>query len=284
MIETAKIKENTYDFLCHIPRVDFYEKNLHYLPSVYYGREHPRQYMECFYKDGCENMPVIIWIHGGAWDDEFLTSSYRPESVLAELAEKGYFIACLEYRLARHKVLPACLEDCQMAIEYLRENAGKYHIDPQRIGLWGESAGAHIACMTGSNYNDKKVMPVQGIVSFYCPSDLVKMLEDQNGDLGFLVNVLPDCPLTEKEQKHILEKMSPAHYADKKSIPPILLFHGDQDEVVACRQSCEYKAKLENAGNDAELIIVPGQGHGFFHGQMYYEKVIDFFEKNVSDK
>ncbi|MDY4693381.1 MAG: alpha/beta hydrolase [Blautia sp.] len=275
---------NTYDFLHHIQRVDFYEKNLHYLPLVYYGQEHPRQYMECFYKDGCENMPVIIWIHGGAWDDEFLTSSYRPESVLAELAEKGYFIACLEYRLARHKPLPACLEDCQMAIEYLRENAGKYHIDPRKIGLWGESAGAHIACMAGSNYNNKNIMPVQGIVSFYCPSDLVEMLEEQNGDPGFLVNVLPDCPLTEKEQKQILEKMSPVHYADKKSIPPILLLHGDQDEVVACRQSCEYKTKLENAGNDAELIIVPGQGHGFFHGKMYYEKVIEFFQKNVSGK
>ena len=71
-------KENIYEFLCQIPRVDFYQKNLHYLPAVYYGQEHPRQYMECFYKDGCENMPVIIWIHGGAWDDEFLTASYRP--------------------------------------------------------------------------------------------------------------------------------------------------------------------------------------------------------------
>ena len=89
-------KENIYEFLCQIPRVDFYQKNLHYLPAVYYGQEHPRQHMECFYKDGCENMPVIIWIHGGAWDDEFLTASYRPEITLAELAEKGYFIACLE--------------------------------------------------------------------------------------------------------------------------------------------------------------------------------------------
>ena len=180
-------KENIYEFLCQIPRVDFYQKNLHYLPAVYYGQEHPRQYMECFYKDGCENMPVIIWIHGGAWDDEFLTASYRPEITLAELAEKGYFIACLEYRLARYAALPACLEDCQMAIEYLRKTADIYHIDPQKIGLWGESAGAHIACMVGSNYNNKKMMPVQGIVSFYCPSDLTEMLKEQNNIPGFLV-------------------------------------------------------------------------------------------------
>lgn len=276
--------ENTYEFLCHMPRVDFYRKNLHYLPAVYYGQEHPRQYMECFYKDGCEKMPVVIWIHGGAWDDEFLTASYRPEPVLAELAEKGYFIACLEYRLARHKALPSCIEDCQSAIEYLRENADRYHIDSQKIGLWGESAGAHIACMAGSNYNNKKITLVQGIVAFYCPSDLEKMLEKQNGELGFLVNVLPGYQLSEEEQKKVLEKMSPVHYADKSSVPPILLFHGDQDNVVDYRQSCEYKTKLEKAGNDVELVIVPGQGHGFFCGRRYYDKVIEFFEKKVSEK
>ena len=277
-------EENAYEFLCRIPRVDFYQKKIHYLAPVYYGKEHPRQYMECFYKDGCEKMPVIIWIHGGAWDDEFLTASYRPESALTLLAERGYFIACLEYRLARHKALPACLEDCQTAIEYLRKNAEKYHVDPHKIGLWGESAGAHIACMAGSNYNNKNIMPVQGIVSFYCPSNLVEMLEEQNGNLGFLVNVLPDYPLSEEEQIKVLEKMSPVCYADKKSVPPILLFHGEQDEVVNYRQSWEYKMRLEDAGNHAELIIVQGQGHGFFEGQAYYDKVIEFFEKEVANK
>ena len=241
-------KENIYEFLCQIPRVDFYQKNLHYLPAVYYGQEHPRQYMECFYKDGCENMPIIIWIHGGAWDDEFLTASYRPEITLAELAEKGYFIACLEYRLARYAALPACLEDCQMAIEYLRKTADIYHIDPQKIGLWGESAGAHIACMVGSNYNNKKMMPVQGIVSFYCPSDLTEMLKEQNNIPGFLVNILPDFSSLEKpelilrretagslteKQRQSLKVMSPVSYADKKMLPPLLLFHGDQDKVVS---------------------------------------------------
>lgn len=290
-------KENAYEFLCQIQRVDFYRKNLHYLPAVYYGQEHPRQYMECFYKDGCENMPVIIWIHGGAWDDEFLTASYRPEITLAELAEKGYFIACLEYRLARYAALPACLEDCQMAIEYLRKTADIYHIDPQKIGLWGESAGAHIACMVGSNYNNKKMMPVQGIVSFYCPSDLIEMLKEQNNVPGFLVNALPDFSsleetelilrretagsLTEK-QRQSLKVMSPVSYADKKILPPFLLFHGDQDTVVSYRQSCEYKRKLEKAGNKVELVMVPEQGHGFFQGQLYYDKVIEFFEKNIA--
>lgn len=292
-------KENIYEFLCQIPRVDFYQKNLHYLPAVYYGQEHPRQYMECFYKDGCENMPVIMWIHGGAWDDEFLTASYRPEITLTELAEKGYFIACLEYRLARHAALPACLEDCQMAIEHLRKNAGIYHIDPQKTGLWGESAGAHIACMVASNYNNKKMMPVQGIVSFYCPSDLTEMLKEQNNIPGFLVNILPDFSSLEKpelilrretagslteKQRQSLKVMSPVSYADKKMLPPLLLFHGDQDKVVSYRQSFEYERRLEKAGNKAELVMVPGQGHGFFQGQIYYDKVIEFFEKNIAGR
>ena len=186
-----------------------------------------------------------------------------------------------------------------MAIEYLRKTADIYHIDPQKIGLWGESAGAHIACMVGSNYNNKKMMPVQGIVSFYCPSDLTEMLKEQNNIPGFLVNILPDFSSLEKpelilqretagslteKQRQSLKVMSPVSYADKKMLPPLLLFHGDQDKVVSYRQSFEYKRRLEKAGNKAELVMVPGQGHGFFQGQIYYDKVIEFFEKNIAGR
>ena len=119
MIKMSQSKKNPYEYLCHMTRVNFYKCGLNYMSGIYYANVHPRQYMECFYKEGCTDMPVIIWIHGGAWDDEFLTASYRPEETLAKLAEKGFFIACLEYRLTRHAVLPACLEDCRMAVRYL---------------------------------------------------------------------------------------------------------------------------------------------------------------------
>lgn len=273
--------ENTYEFLCNLPRADFYKNGLNYRSGLYYSTEHPRQYMECFYKEGCTNMPVILWIHGGAWDDEYLTASYRPELTLAQLAANGYFIACLEYRLSRHAPLPACLEDCEKAIQFLRDHADELLIDPEKIGLWGESAGAHIACMVGSNYSGKMIKPVQCIISFYCPSDLCRMARDMGQDIGFLVNVLPHHVSDQMEQERIFQKMSPISYADRSGIPPVLLFHGEQDSVVSCEQSVIYAEKLRNAGNEAEMILVPGQGHGFFEGRKYYDRIIQFIEKKI---
>jgi acetyl esterase/lipase len=283
MIKMTETKKNPYEYLCHITRVNFYKRGLNYMSGVYYADGHPRQYMECFYKEGCTDMPVIIWIHGGAWDDEFLTASYRPEETLAKLAEAGFFIACLEYRLTRHAVLPACLEDCQMAVRFLREHAEKYHINPEKIGLWGESAGAHIACMVGSDYSGCKMQPVQCVVSFYCPSNLNTLVEDMNHEPGFVVNVLPSPKLEEEEITKILKEMSPVSYAHKQGLPPMLLFHGACDGVVSCNQSIEYAGRLRNEGNEAKLVIVPGQGHGFFSGSKYYDQVIDFFNQNLSE-
>ncbi len=90
---------SVFDFLYDIDRVDFCAEGMHYLPCVRYGRENPRQYMDCIYKDGLEHYPVLVWVHGGGWSDEYNLPTYRPEPTLLELAKKGWFIACIEYRL-----------------------------------------------------------------------------------------------------------------------------------------------------------------------------------------
>ena len=135
--------------------------------------------------------------------------------------------------------------------------------------------------MVGSNYNNKNDA-CAGNCIIYCPSDLTEMLKEQNNIPGFLVNILPDFSSLEKpelilrretagslteKQRQSLKVMSPVSYADKKMLPPLLLFHGDQDKVVSYRQSFEYKRRLEEAGNKAEFVMVPGQGHGFFQGR-----------------
>lgn len=267
-------------FIQELPRVDFAEEGLRYIPWMSYGA-HPRQYMECIYKESKKDMPVIIWIHGGAWDDEYLTAKYRPEPTICRLAQLGYFVACLEYRLFRHAELPACIDDCQHAVLYLKEHGKELSIDSNRIGLWGESAGAHIACMTGSNYNNLAGAQVHSVVSFYCPSDLLAQIQFNGGDLGFVINALPKKPITAEEMEEHLLWMSPVQYAGKKNLPPFLLMHGDEDDLVDCQESVSYARKLKNAGNDVTLVVVPGQGHGFFQGEKYYDQVIEFFARTL---
>ena len=166
-----------FDFLYDIPRVDFCAEGLHYLPCVRYARENPRQYMDCIFKDGLNQYPVLIWVHGGGWGDEYNTPCYRPEPALLELADRGWFIACIEYRLAQHGAFPVPMLDCQKAVAWLRENADRFRLDPGLFAMWGESAGAHLACMVGANYNHMENADVQAIVSWYCPSDLASEID-----------------------------------------------------------------------------------------------------------
>ena len=260
-----------YEFLIDMPRVDFCKEGLHYIPRIQYGREHPRQYMECIYKDGIKNMPVVIWIHGGGFNDEFLTASYRPERAIADLAQKGYFVACIEYRLAQHALFPACITDCQTAILYLKNNSDSLCIDPLRVALWGESAGAYIADMAGSNYNDLKDADVQAVVSFYAPSDL-EYTQDRFAEDFIGGKNKPDAEM--------LREASPISYVTKR-LPPFLLLHGDSDELVPYEESAMYAKALQSNGNNVELITVKGQGHGFFKGQGYYDMINRFLLKAI---
>src|SRR5262249_25612572 len=92
-------------------------------------------------------VPLIVWIHGGAWKggnkEEF-------QNAIRESAQAGYVAASLAYRLAPKHVFPAQVEDCKCAIRWLRANAERLHIDPNRIGVVGSSAGAHLAMMLGA--------------------------------------------------------------------------------------------------------------------------------------
>lgn len=267
-----------YNFLYDLPRVDFNQRGLHYLPRIQYGREHPRQFMECIFKDGIKGKPVLVWIHGGGWQDDNLTPSYRPEETLAELAESGFFIACIEYRLAQHASFPACITDCQKAVIYLKKHSTDFEIDPDRIGVWGESAGAHIAAMTALNFNKDPEAEVQAAVLWYCPSDLkIQMERKEEKDI---VSSLLGCDA--KENPELVEKASPITYVGNRKIP-FLLIHGDADQLVAYEQSVKFSEMLCHTGTKATLITVPGQGHGFFQGQEYYEDVINFLKTTLQE-
>lgn len=269
-----------YDFLYDLTRVDFCAQGLHIIPRIQYGREHPRQYMECIYRDGGSNRPVVVWIHGGAWSDENLTLSYRPERLLAELAHRGYYVACIEYRLAQHAAYPAAYHDCQAAVKYLRGHQKELGIDGNRIAVFGESAGAHLACLLGTNYNKEPKAQVQAVISWYAPSDLMEQaMAERNGQLHHMVEDFVGGEIEEKEA--LIREASPVSHISGK-LPPCLLMHGEVDELVDCEQSKRLYRQMKETGCDAELILVPEQGHGFFAGTEYYDAVLQFLQRKIN--
>ena len=132
-------------------------------------------------------LPLVVWIHGGGWE-----AGSKEDCPAVPLIAKGYAVASINYRFSQHALFPAQVEDCKAAIRWLRANAAKYHLDPDHIGVWGESAGGHLVAMLGTTGGIKEFdkggnldqsSRVQCVVDFFGPAEMLTMggLADKPG-------------------------------------------------------------------------------------------------------
>jgi len=266
------------------PRVNWEAEGFDYWEDVRYSDIHERCLMDIWAPKGAEKLPCIIWIHGGGWSAEDLTKRYRPEMEMAAIGKQGFVCVSIEYRLAQHEPFPAQIQDVKCAVRFLRANADKYGIDPDHIGAWGESAGGHLTALLAATPDlpefegeggwNEYSSAIQAAVPWYAPCDMVKSAVDK--EENDLYELLFDGPVDEK--KNLIWASSPTKYVGD-NLPPMLLMHGDVDRLVPTWQSIDFYQALRAHGNVAELIVVPGQGHGFFDGQQYYDAIADFFTR-----
>lgn len=272
------------------PRVDFEKEGMIYEPDIVYATMAGVDLkLDLFYaKDAARPMPAVVWFHGGGWDSVDLNRKYRPEKELAVLAKEGFFIVSADYRLLRESPFPACIQDCKCVIRWLRANAGKYGVDPERIGVIGESAGGHLVALLGVTDGVAELegdgpyqeysSAVQCVVPWYAPSDMSMRAEGERG----LAMAKRFCGTEDlAEAGRILKAMSPIFYMDRTDLPPFLFVHGNADRLVNYQNSVDMCAKMKANGQDAELVTVDGQGHGFFDGDEYYEAMYAFFRKHL---
>jgi acetyl esterase/lipase len=209
-------------------------------------------------------MPVIVYIHGGGWsagDKQEGAGLLRGSGVLA----RGYLGVSLNYRLAPQYKWPAQIEDVKCAIRYLRANASAYRLDPNRIGVWGSSAGGHLVAMLGAagpsagfdvgEYADQSSR-VQAVVDMFGPADLTTLVSAPAAPLGESV-----FGATSRGDP-VLTRASPVTYVAPGD-PPFLILQGDQDKTVPPSQSQEMYDRLKAAGVPATLVMVKNAGHSF---------------------
>jgi len=221
--------------------------------------------------------PLVIFVHGGSWT----TGSKRTTAhftdfprVLARLAERGFVVAAVDYRLSGEASFPGAVQDIKAAIRFLRANAGKYGIDPNRVGVWGASAGAHLGAMTAFTGEDMEFDPpgmenagesdrVQAFVGWYGPYELEALFQqatapgstiDPSGPMRFFGCTPEGCP------PGVFVKASPVSHVDAND-PPTLLIHGTDDTTVPAEQSRQLEKRLKNAGVSAELVLIDGVSH-----------------------
>jgi acetyl esterase/lipase len=209
-------------------------------------------------------LPAIIYIHGGGW----IGGDYR-QAPLQQIAAHGFFGASIEYRLSNVAKWPAQIADCKLAVRWLRANAAKYNVDPNRIGVWGDSAGGHLVACLGTMAGDKELdtddgypgvsSAVQAVVDFYGPTDFT--------DLGHyspmaiqLTQGLFGVPYAENPA---LWKSGSPLFQVKAGDPPTLIVQGDSDTLVLPAQSKLFDAALTRAGVPHQLIMVKNAEHGF---------------------
>ncbi len=215
-------------------------------------------------KNATGPLPAIIHIHGGGW----IGGNYHWDGGLEHYAQAGYFVATIEYRLDNVAKWPAQVQDCKCAVRWLRANAAKFNIDPNRIGVIGESAGGHLVTCLGTmaDVNDDEgdggspgvSSAVQAVVDFYGPTDFLTP-DIYTDEAKRLTTGLFGVP---REQNPDLWKSgSPVFYVAAGD-PPMLLIHGDADPLVPLAQSQVFDAALTKAGVPHQLLVIHNGVHG----------------------
>lgn len=266
-------------------RVDFGAMGLAIRRDVSYGY-HPWQVLDIFRPaDAAEPLPLVIWIHGGGWSCGNIHKAYMPERQMAELSRMGFVVATVEYRQSQHAPFPGPVADCRSAVRWLRCHAEEFGIDPAHVGVWGESAGGHLAALMGAaghmpGWVDERICPewddtVQAAVPWYGPCDMLasaqRKLDAREGPYARMFGL----PLA-----HHLDTVweaSPLRYAMQPGRPPFLVMHGDRDKCVPIEESEKLVRALRAAGNEAEFYISPNQGHGFLKEKEAYDRINAFF-------
>jgi len=244
------------------------ERNIPYVENG-----HSNQILDLYLPEKPSNkpLPLMIWIHGGAW----LAGSKTNPPVLY-LVDKGFAVASIQYRFSSDAIWPAQAYDCKAAVRFLRANAAKYNLDPDRFGVGGDSAGGHLAAFIGTSGDVKEMegdlgntnisSRVQAVVDWFGPTD-VTLMAQQSGPDSMIQHDSPDSPESKllggpvQEKRDLAKTANPLTYIDEND-PPFLIMHGDKDRLVPLGQSVILaKALIDARVEEVTMKTIHGAGH-----------------------
>lgn len=223
-------------------------------------------------------MPAVIYIHGGAWEGGSKEFGLRQT---VGLALGGYFSVTIDYRLSGQAKYPAAVHDCKAAIRFLRANAEKLGIDPDRIGVWGHSAGGHLAALMGTSGDSPEI---EGKVGSTGVSAKVQCVIDMSGPVDLHIDAA-DGVISRwlggsvREHEDLAKQASPLTYIDAKD-PPVLIVQGMDDPLVNLRQAKLFEEALKAAGVPVETMYLEGVGH-LVESPAVMFRAADFFDAHL---
>lgn len=248
--------------------------------------------------------PAIVYYPGGG----FTTAVHdKYIQMRMALAKAGFVVAAVEYRTVPD-VYPALINDAKSAVRYLRAHAKQFNIDPNRIGVIGDSAGGYVSQMMGTTNGEDEFdvgdytdfsSDVQAAVTIYGISNLMNIGEGYSDDIQKVHEspavtealLLYGPAFAEFAGKNILSDPQKAMSASplghvKADMPPFLIMHGSADKLVSPVQSEQLYNALTKKGNKVDYIVVEGAGHGdlYWYQPAIINKVVSWFKENLMDK
>lgn len=222
--------------------------------------------------DAPDKVPCIVYIPGSAFHEQNVKERV-PQ--LGLLVEKGFAVAALEYRGSECAPFPAQALDAKAGVSYMKEHAKEYGIDPEHMILMGDSSGGHTAVAAAFSYGISEMEEeerrsntpiVRGVIDLYGPANFTTMNEEPSSMDHRTPESPEGCEIGGKpvlEHPELTRPTILANYvSEDRELPPVLMFHGSNDELVPFGQSCELYEALKNNHKDAAFYQVLGAHHG----------------------
>lgn len=233
-------------------------------------------------------MPVVIYIHGGSWSSG--SRSELPAVLHEMLGSQNYAVVSVGYRLTNEAQWPAQLHDVKAAIRWVRARAEQYGFDPQRIALWGDEAGGHLALIAGLTNNAQDMAGTLGqythirndvaaVVNFGGVSNINALL-DQRSSIDRAAATSPEARLVGgllRDNNDVASAASPIHYI-RPAAPPVLSVHSTEDSVIPYEQARALHRRLKDAETEQYLVTVLGDHHDNYPPQAY-ERAWNFIDR-----
>ncbi len=225
-------------------------------------------------------LPLVVLIHGGGW---ISGDKSDMREVAISLAEKGFAVACPQYRLAPLHVFPAAVEDIQTFIRFARNSSIEWGLDPNKIASLGNSAGGHLALMAGltDTTEDGVSSRVNAVIDICGITDItVEGIRDNPISIQFLEQFMGGGFMDSEERWAAASPIKTIAHG----CPPIMIAHGDEDDIVPISQSEALVEELTRCGVPHEYHIFPGEGHSFSYPSWLKieELYVDFLRRHLS--
>jgi len=261
------------------------------LDIPYAATDNPRQRLDLYLPKKAADegpLPLVVYVHGGGWQG----GDKRGGAMLVPLVQSGeYALASVGYRLTGETIWPAQIHDCKAAIRWLRANAAKYGIDPDRIGVAGSSAGGHLVCLLGTTAgvaeldgtigaHDDEDTRVVCVVNQFGPTDFADIDGANDAAKGMVAKLLGGRP---QEVPEVARAASPLAHVTKDDAP-VLCIHGTADQLVPYSQSTKLDRACAEAGVECIMLTVDGGGHGGFRHPQVNVRTKQFLDKHLRGK